>query len=108
MQYTRRDWRNRNKIKAPQGVQWLTVPVIVKGKYHQKIYETAINGSNWPAEHWKALKYNYERAQCYKELSGILEDVYTKQSYSHLSALNKALIEFVCAYLGIKTKITSS
>ena len=27
MQYTRRDWRNRNQIKTPQGVQWLTVPV---------------------------------------------------------------------------------
>ena len=33
MQYTRRDWRNRNQIKTPQGVQWLTVPVRVKGKY---------------------------------------------------------------------------
>jgi hypothetical protein len=108
MQYTRRDWRNRNKIKTPQGVQWLTVPVIVKGKYHQKIYETEINGSNWPSEHWKALKYNYERAQCYKEISGILEEVYTKQFFSHLSPLNKALIEFVCTYLDIKTKITSS
>ncbi len=32
MQYTRRDWRNRNQIKTPQGVQWLTVPVKVKGK----------------------------------------------------------------------------
>jgi hypothetical protein len=108
MQYTRRDWRNRNKIKTPQGVQWLTVPVIVKGKYHQKIYETEISGSNWPAEHWKALKYNYERAQCYSEISGILAYIYTKQSFNNLSALNKALIEFVCAYLGIRTKITSS
>ena len=33
MQYTRRDWRNRNQIKTPQGLQWLTVPVQAKGKY---------------------------------------------------------------------------
>ena len=33
MQYTRRDWRNRNQIKTPQGLQWLTVPVLVKVKY---------------------------------------------------------------------------
>ena len=35
MQYTKRDWRNRNKIKTPQGLQWLTIPVKVKGKYNQ-------------------------------------------------------------------------
>ena len=31
VQFTRRDWRNRNRIKTPQGVHWLTVPVKVKG-----------------------------------------------------------------------------
>jgi len=35
MQYTRRDWRNRNQVKTPRGVQWITVPVKVKGKYDQ-------------------------------------------------------------------------
>ena len=44
MQFTRRDWRNRNKIKTPQGVQWLTVPVQVKGKYLQKIKDTELAG----------------------------------------------------------------
>ena len=39
-QFTRRDWRNRNRIKTPQGSQWLTIPVEVKGRYHQRIDET--------------------------------------------------------------------
>ena len=47
MQYTRRDWRNRNKIKAPQGSVWLTIPVRVKGKYFQKIKDTVISDSKW-------------------------------------------------------------
>jgi len=47
MQYTRRDWRNRNQIKTPQGLQWLTVPVKVKGKYHQTIRETEIEEVDW-------------------------------------------------------------
>ena len=46
MQYTRRDWRNRNQIKTPQGQQWLTVPIKVKGKYHQTIRETEIDGAD--------------------------------------------------------------
>jgi hypothetical protein len=33
MQYTKRDWRNRNRIKTSQGLQWLTVPVQVKGRF---------------------------------------------------------------------------
>ena len=27
MQFTTRDWRNRNKIKTPQGLYWLSIPV---------------------------------------------------------------------------------
>ena len=30
MQFTKRDWRNRNKIKTPSGLQWLTIPVLTK------------------------------------------------------------------------------
>src|ERR1700686_3933492 len=62
MQYTRRDWRNRNQIKTPQGVQWLTVPVQVKGKYHQTIRETLLDGDTWAQTHWKTLAQNYRRA----------------------------------------------
>ena len=68
MQYTRRDWRNRNKIQTPQGPQWLTVPVLVKGKYHQKIRETEIDGVEWAAAHWKALVQNYRRAPHFEEI----------------------------------------
>ena len=51
MQYTRRDWRNRNKIKTPNGLQWLTIPVQVKGKYLQKIKETKISEKKWTKNH---------------------------------------------------------
>ena len=40
MQYTRRDWRNRNQIKTVDGVKWLTISVDSKGKFCQKINET--------------------------------------------------------------------
>ena len=53
MQYTKRDWRNRNKIKTKEGALWLTVPVRVKGKYLQNIRETEINGISWQKNHWK-------------------------------------------------------
>lgn len=108
MQYTRRDWRNRNKIKTPQGLQWLTVPVKVKGKYHQTIYETEIDGSDWQANHWKSLNANYQRAQHADQVLSALEPLYLGKTFDHLSELNRTLIEWVCAYLGIETKITGS
>jgi hypothetical protein len=108
MQYTRRDWRNRNQIKTPQGAQWLTVPVLVKGKYHQKIRETEIDGADWAAAHWKALVQNYKRTPHFKSVAEWLEPIYLGESFTNISELNRRLIEQVCVYLGIKTKITNS
>jgi hypothetical protein len=108
MQYTRRDWRNRNRIKTPQGLQWLTVPVQVKGKYHQKIKETLIDGSKWAQVHWQSLTQNYRRAPYFDEVVSWLEPLYLAESYTHLSLLNRHFIEAVCDYLGIKTVISNS
>ncbi|WP_448102262.1 WbqC family protein [Luteibacter jiangsuensis] len=108
MQYTRRDWRNRNQIKTPQGVQWLTVPVIVKGKYYQKIRDTKIDGSAWATAHWKALAQNYRRASHFSEIASWLEPLYLEQDFTHISELNRRFIEAICSYLKIETVITSS
>jgi hypothetical protein len=108
MQYTRRDWRNRNQIKTPQGLQWLTVPVQVKGKYEQKINETIIDGSEWQSTHWKAIVQNYRRAPYFKEISSLLELLYLENSYTHLSKLNRCFLETICNYLEIKTNILDS
>lgn len=108
MQYTRRDWRNRNLIKTPQGVQWLTIPVSVKGKYHQKIRETEIDDNGWIDQHWKSLTLNYRQAAYFDEIASWLEPIYYQESFTHLSPLNRHFIEAVCQYLGVKTKISNS
>ena len=108
MQYTRRDWRNRNLIKTPQGLQWVTVPVKVKGKYTQKICETEIDGTDWAQSHWKGFDRNYRRAPYFSEIAALFEPFYLQRMYTHLSVLNRTLIEAVCMYLGIPTKVTSS
>lgn len=108
MQYTRRDWRNRNQIKTPQGVQWLSVPVQVKGKYFQKIRETQIDGHDWAIQHWKTLVQNYRRAAHFDEIASWLEPLYTEESFTHISQLNRRFIEAICGYLGITTSITNS
>jgi hypothetical protein len=108
MQYTRRDWRNRNQIKTPQGVQWLTVPVKVRGKYLQTIRETEMEGVQWAKDHWKALSQNYRRAEHFNEIAVWLEPLYQDEPPLYVSQLNRRFIIAICAYLGIKTTISNS
>ena len=108
MQYTRRDWRNRNRIKTPRGLEWLTVPVKVKGRYHQTIRETELDGAQWALDHWRTLSSNYGRAPYFSEMSRELEPLYLDRQYTHLSQLNRDLIEWVCSKLAIPTSIKDS
>ena len=108
VQYTRRDWRNRNNIKTPHGIQWLTVPVLAKGRYHQKIRDTEIEETDWATAHWRAFVQNYRRAAHFSEIASWLRPLYLEENYSHLSQLNYLFIAAICDYLGIKTSISSS
>lgn len=108
MQYTRRDWRNRNIIKTPNGPAWLTVPVIVKGRYYQRIRDTEINGTSWAREHLDTLAHNYRRAPHYDAVNAWLAPLYLDHQHTHLSSLNRVLIEATCRYLGIGTRISNS
>ncbi|WP_175696341.1 WbqC family protein [Burkholderia ambifaria] len=107
-QYTRRDWRNRNQIKTPQGVQWLTVPVRVKGRYHQSIRETEIDGTEWAEQHWTRLRQNYARAPHFARYAPELEALYLHGRHDTLSALNLAMLTWVNRQLGIATRMSSS
>ena len=63
VQFTKRDWRNRNKIKTPNSLIWITIPVLVKGKYHQSIKDVKIEGDRWKKDHWKSIELNYKRSK---------------------------------------------
>jgi hypothetical protein len=91
-QYTRRDWRNRNKIKTPQGLQWLTIPVDVKGKYFQKINETKISDKGWGVKHWQQIKQNYAKAKNFKKYKDIFEELYLSCKEEYLSEINHKFI----------------
>lgn len=109
MQYTRRDWRNRNIIRNYSGTQWLSIPVSTKGKYLQKIRETEISTGRWSGEHWKALQCSYARAAHFDEYAPALKELYMEcGDEKYLSMVNYKFIRQVCGWLGIHTKITWS
>lgn len=106
MQFTKNDWRNRNKIKTPKGVEWLSVPVGQDIK--RRIRDVELANNLWQIKHWKTLENNYRRAPYFKEIALIFEPFYRGRQQTHLSPLNRELIEIVCAYLNIDTKISNS
>jgi len=108
MQYTKRDWRNRNKIKTKEGAQWLSVPVEVKGKYFQKINETKVSDPGWGRSHWNTIVHNYGKAAYFREYREVFENLYLNSTEHLLSRINYNFIKVVCEILGIKTKFTWS
>lgn len=108
MQYTRRDWRNRNKIKTPDGTKWLSIPVEVSGKYLQKISETVVSDRTWAITHWKTIRQFYSRARYFGEYRQVFEDFYFNTQERYLSLINLRLIELINSILGIETKISLS
>ena len=108
-QYTKRDWRNRNKIKSNNGALWLSIPVEVKGKYFQKICETKTMDDAWVEKHWKTLKTHYGKARFFSESAHFIEDLYAGiSSERYLSRINHHFIKGICKYLSIDTKISLS
>ena len=105
-QYTRRSWRNRNLIKTPQGVQWLTVPVIASPQRSTRISEVKIAELGWGEHHLKTLRMAYGRAPFFSEVIALVEEA-IGACPSHLSELNEFLVRRICAYLGIRTPIST-
>lgn len=109
MQYTRRDWRNRNKIVTPNGLIWLTIPVESKGKFYQKINETKIIDNSWADSHWKSIQLNYARARYFSMYRDRIEKLYEAcKEEAYLSRVNYRFIKEICDILGITTKIAWS
>jgi len=99
VQFTRRDWRNRNKIRTPNGWSWLTVPVLQKSRFTQLLKETRIDNSvPWRRKHGEAIRSHYAKAPYFDLYFPALESVYNKRwdflldlCYETLGILQQAL-----------------
>jgi len=106
VQYTKNDWRNRNRIKTPQGTCWLTIPV--GGNIKRRICDVTFSSQRWRADHWKTLEQNYRKAAAFSEIATWLKPLYLDSAEISLSASNRAFVEAVCCYLNIGTRLSCS
>lgn len=108
MQYTKNDWRNRNKIKTDQGPKWLTIPVENNNRLtkEQKISDTLIFDKRWNKKHWETIKNVYRKASFFNLYKEVFEDLYLGKEEDRLVDVNYKFIYAICNLLGIKTKIS--
>lgn len=107
VQYTKNDWRNRNKIKSPNGLQWLTIPV--QASTDMLICDVPLPKNNWASKHYKTLSALYSRAPYFKKYKSFLEYVYLEKEWTSLSQLNQCLIQYISKeLLGIRTEFKDS
>ena len=108
MQYTKRDWRNRNIIKTPQGTLWLSIPVVSKDS-RQKINQIKVSDKSWTKKHWETIRRNYTKSSHFEKYKNHFEKIYKDLSeYEFLSEINTRLIKEINKILGIPTQISDS
>lgn len=105
VQYTKNDWRNRNRIYTANGVRWLTLPCGYD--LSRTIRETTFNPSiDWQAKHLNQIRECYGRAPFFSRYADLLDEVYRVRRWEYLSELNQYLIREISGLLGIKTRFS--
>lgn len=107
VQYTPRDWRNRNVIKTAQGPRWLTIPVVA-GSRDRLIQDVHASDPSWPQDHWAQIRHAYGRAPAFRDIRPFLEDLYLGCTERNLSAINHRFLTAVCGFLDIATPLAWS
>jgi len=105
-QYVKRHWHNRNRIKTANGVEWLTIPVVSKGRFEQPIDQVEIE-KPWADKHWRALELAYRRAPFFELLAPTVKAWYERaDKEARLTDVNAIFLRGIAGVLGLKTRFT--
>jgi hypothetical protein len=107
VQFTKNDWRNRNRVKGANGTHWITIPV--GDDWRRSIRDVEIRDHHWQVKHWKTLSQLYGKTPHFKEYRAFLEHLYLDVQWNNLSQLNQHLIETIAReFLRIQTAFLHS
>jgi hypothetical protein len=105
VQYDKGSWRNRNRIKTANGIQWLTVPVRLKFEEHTTVNKVLVdNTAGWEKKHLFSIKQNYSKALFFKSVFPVFEEGLSRK-WEYLIDLDMFFIEKFREMLGLKTPI---
>ncbi len=108
VQYTKKSWRNRNRIKTANGPQWLTIPVETSGRFEQLIQDVRIGHAGWARKHWRTIRMSLGRAPGFAAFGEQIAELYAGCDETHLTGVNRRFLAAICRMLGIDTELTLS
>ena len=105
VQFTRRDWRNRNKIIVNGQPTWLTIPVMSKGQFLSRILDMEVADPDWAAKHWRSIRHAYAKAPYLADYESTLVGLYESASrLTRLTEINELFLTRIAALLGIEAR----
>jgi WbqC-like protein family len=108
VQFEKQSWQQRNRIKTPTGLQWLTVPVLFRGRFGQLIHEVKIRDCKFYKDHLRAIELNYRRSPFFQEYFSELGVLLACSEGETLRDLNVRLLSWFIRVLGIDAHIVRS
>lgn len=106
VQFTKRDWRTRNRLKTATGAQWITIPV--GDDTNRLISDVQIKEHSWQLKHYKTIVTNYSKSPYFDRYKNFIEGIYLDVKWKSLSELNQYVIKKISNELGIKTSFKDS
>ncbi len=108
VQFSKKGWHSRDKIKSPDGkAVWLTVPVKNK-KGTRPINQVRIdNNTHWQKKHLNILISYFSKAPFFKEIYYAIETIY-HTDFEYLIDNNIALINLLMDFFAIKVDVVFS
>jgi len=109
VQFEKQSWQQRNRIKTPTGLQWLTVPVVFRGRLGQHILDVEIREPDFWRDHLRAIELNYRRAPFFDKYYPSLNELMRSTSSGlRLADLTVGLLRWLAKMLGIATPVVRS
>jgi hypothetical protein len=103
VQFTKNDWRNRNRIKTKSGeLRWMSIPV--GQSIQRKIRDVELPSGPWRQKHLDMFEVAYSECPFYEEAVDVLNRGFSNSKES-LSGLNQNIITHVTEKY-ISTKVT--
>lgn len=107
VQYTVRDWRNRNKIYTENGLKWITIPA--GSNRNRLVVDVKLESSEWQKSHFDKIREAYKEALYYKEYEEFFANIYLEKEWTFLYEVNQYLIKHISTkFLGVKTEFGDS
>lgn len=106
VQFTKNDWRNRNRIVLNGKLRWLSISVKTAGLFGQAIDQIEVSDENWAKAHWETIRQAYRDAEYFRQTAPVLADAYREAApLRRLTEINELFLRRIANLLGLPTQI---